>query len=99
MFFNQMSSSSLMRSQTSPRHNLAERPISLNITRALTCQPQRIHPPRRVQGVPIPIEPTRQLARRSEEHTSELQSLMRLSYAVFCLQKQANYTKNEQSNI
>src|SRR3546814_6021806 len=25
---------------------------------------------------------------RSEEHTSELQSLMRLSYAVFCLQKQ-----------
>src|SRR3546814_4637402 len=27
------------------------------------------------------------LAVRSEEHTSELQSLMRLSYAVFCLQK------------
>src|SRR3546814_3696441 len=25
--------------------------------------------------------------RRSEEHTSELQSLMRISYAVFCLQK------------
>src|SRR3546814_6279979 len=29
-----------------------------------------------------------QAAVRSEEHTSELQSLMRLSYAVFCLQKQ-----------
>src|SRR3546814_10364628 len=28
------------------------------------------------------------LERRSEEHTSELQSLMRLSYAVFCLKKQ-----------
>src|SRR3546814_10165431 len=28
------------------------------------------------------------LAARSEEHTSELQSLMRISYAVFCLQKQ-----------
>src|SRR3546814_4473828 len=28
---------------------------------------------------------------RSEEHTSELQSLMRISYAVFCLQKK-NYT-------
>src|SRR3546814_5054227 len=28
-----------------------------------------------------------QYARRSEEHTSELQSLMRISYAVFCLQK------------
>src|SRR3546814_3084651 len=30
-------------------------------------------------------------ARRSEEHTSELQSLMRISYAVFCLKKK---TKN-----
>src|SRR3546814_5414407 len=29
----------------------------------------------------------RALGRRSEEHTSELQSLMRISYAVFCLQK------------
>src|SRR3546814_10014426 len=28
-----------------------------------------------------------QLVRRSEEHTSELQSLMRISYAVFCLKK------------
>src|SRR3546814_10868804 len=27
---------------------------------------------------------------RSEEHTSELQSLMRISYAVFCLQKKRN---------
>src|SRR3546814_4660393 len=31
------------------------------------------------QGEPIPM--------RSEEHTSELQSLMRISYAVFCLKK------------
>src|SRR3546814_10157602 len=30
----------------------------------------------------------RALQRRSEEHTSELQSLMRISYAVFCLQTQ-----------
>src|SRR3546814_8471270 len=28
---------------------------------------------------------------RSEEHTSELQSLMRISYAVFCLKKQKHY--------
>src|SRR3546814_2305993 len=28
--------------------------------------------------------------KRSEEHTSELQSLMRISYAVFCLKKQKN---------
>src|SRR3546814_1139244 len=30
---------------------------------------------------------------RSEEHTSELQSLMRISYAVFCLKKKNNITK------
>src|SRR3546814_2428378 len=29
--------------------------------------------------------------KRSEEHTSELQSLMRISYAVFCLKKKTNY--------
>src|SRR3546814_4281978 len=29
---------------------------------------------------------------RSEEHTSELQSLMRISYAVFCLKKKKKYT-------
>src|SRR3546814_2584174 len=32
--------------------------------------------------------------RRSEEHTSELQSLMRISYAVFCLKKK-KYTSND----
>src|SRR3546814_8155919 len=37
---------------------------------------------------------------RSEEHTSELQSLMRISYAVFCLKKKKNkntrhYNKND----
>src|SRR3546814_8934746 len=31
--------------------------------------------------------------RRSEEHTSELQSLMRISYAVFCLKKKNNKQK------
>src|SRR3546814_5538728 len=35
----------------------------------------------------------RQHQRRSEEHTSELQSLMRISYAVFCLKKKKNTTK------
>src|SRR3546814_6481499 len=33
-------------------------------------------------------------AARSEEHTSELQSLMRTSYAVFCLKKQNTYRIN-----
>src|SRR3546814_8223810 len=39
-------------------------------------------------------------AGRSEEHTSELQSLMRISYAVFCLKKknnQANKTKTRET--
>src|SRR3546814_1649772 len=31
---------------------------------------------------------------RSEEHTSELQSLMRISYAVFCLKKKKNINNN-----
>src|SRR3546814_4751988 len=34
---------------------------------------------------------------RSEEHTSELQSLMRISYAVFCLKKKKNKTDNNHS--
>src|SRR3546814_10143499 len=34
------------------------------------------------------------LLRRSEEHTSELQSLMRISYAVFCLKKKKIKTKH-----
>src|SRR3546814_9387141 len=36
-------------------------------------------------------------AARSEEHTSELQSLMRISYAVFCLKKKKNNTENNTS--
>src|SRR3546814_4492299 len=54
---------------------------------------------------PLPRQPDRKVRReggrqriqrqRSEEHTSELQSLMRISYAVFCLKKknQINYEK------
>src|SRR3546814_3103768 len=36
----------------------------------------------------LPIGPGPGILYRSEEHTSELQSLMRISYAVFCLKKQ-----------
>src|SRR3546814_4889708 len=34
-------------------------------------------------------------SRRSEEHTSELQSLMRISYAVFCLKKKKQIHEHE----
>src|SRR3546814_4801239 len=37
------------------------------------------------------------MLRRSEEHTSELQSLMRISYAVFCLKKKKTH-KNKQTH-
>src|SRR3546814_1034328 len=38
-------------------------------------------------------------ATRSEEHTSELQSLMRISYAVFCLKKKKTPKNKPQKNI
>src|SRR3546814_3745350 len=36
---------------------------------------------------------------RSEEHTSELQSLMRISYAVFCLKKKTHNTNRNKNKI
>src|SRR3546814_9141990 len=51
-------------------------------------------------GLPFPAPPLsrsyrkfRHVIVRSEEHTSELQSLMRISYAVFCLKKKLNNRK------
>src|SRR3546814_3312553 len=41
---------------------------------------------------------SRRAALRSEEHTSELQSLMRISYAVFCLKKKNNKTNHIHSD-
>src|SRR3546814_5155379 len=55
-------------------------------------------PPRPVGTAPRPSAPAAcadesagRKMRRSEEHTSELQSLMRISYAVFCLKKKNKY--------
>src|SRR3546814_10269508 len=41
------------------------------------------------------IHGARRYRSRSEEHTSELQSLMRISYAVFCLKKKQKKNKNQ----
>src|SRR3546814_7698686 len=46
-----------------------------------------------VSVVSSSVERRPRAARRSEEHTSELQSLMRISYAVFCLKKQKQHTR------
>src|SRR3546814_5658628 len=44
----------------------------------------------KIGRTPPPVDAPRQ--RRSEEHTSELQSLMRTSYAAFCLKNKNNTT-------
>src|SRR3546814_7919277 len=41
-----------------------------------------------------PVDRQRRRRQRSEEHTSELQSLMRISYAVFCLKKKTSQSHN-----
>src|SRR3546814_10916638 len=52
-----------------------------------TARAHGAHPPRRLRSL------------RSEEHTSELQSLMRISYAVFCLKKKKHINKKLQVYI
>src|SRR3546814_9535488 len=51
-----------------------------------------VHEGRATAGVWV-TEYRDEIAIRSEEHTSELQSLMRISYAVFCLNKKTTLTK------
>src|SRR3546814_3967487 len=52
-------------------------------------------------GPKYPSELSGGMRKRSEEHTSELQSLMRISYAVFCLKKKkkSHKTNSNQSEI
>src|SRR3546814_9308949 len=45
-----------------------------------------------------PLTETASSRARSEEHTSELQSLMRISYAVFCLKKKQNNTSTNHTD-
>src|SRR3546814_9676692 len=58
----------------------------------LPVSPEAIERAVEINGVAVPFNKAafalgRLQAVRSEEHTSELQSLMRISYAVFCLKK------------
>src|SRR3546814_7756657 len=63
--------------------------------RLAPCQPQATDAPSyEGGGDAVDLLQAQHLGARSEEHTSELQSLMRISYAVFCLKK-----KNTQTNI
>src|SRR3546814_3188215 len=51
--------------------------------------PTAVDDSKKAPDAPVVDQPNPQ---RSEEHTSELQSLMRISYAVFCLQKNTKQT-------
>src|SRR3546814_18957162 len=68
----------LFRSEPDPRENVYE-----------TDRPNRSDV---ITGAPADYGAVPKLGPRSEEHTSELQSLMRNSYAVFCLKKKTTTT-------
>src|SRR3546814_6016992 len=60
---------------------------------ALSIDPERLHQirqERRPDSRYAKLETCTREVARSEEHTSEIQSLMRISYAVFCLKKKQN---------
>src|SRR3546814_4763521 len=71
---------------------LAIKPIRHSISHVSVIQPVS------VMSTPTSVMATSDIcaffSRRSEEHTSELQSLMRISYAVFCLKKKHKHKKN-----
>src|SRR3546814_4992346 len=71
----------LFRHGSSPRHNLPH-PADKRGE-----QPRTLHADPGQPGTGITAIETGCHCTRSEEHTSELQSLMRISYAVFCLKK------------
>src|SRR3546814_7791923 len=59
-------------------------------------QPAGVRPVRQAPSLSLCASGTS--GRRSEEHTSELQSLMRISYAVFCLKKKKHSTSNKDTH-
>src|SRR3546814_1257740 len=63
----------------------------------ITWPPSQISPLRRTAASKARL-PRSASPHRSEEHTSELQSLMRISYAVFCLKKKKNPTTRQNTN-
>src|SRR3546814_1510765 len=56
-------------------------------------------PPARRGPRPVPPRARGRRGGRSEEHTSELQSLMRISYAVFCFKKKTTTKQQEASTV
>src|SRR3546814_2597797 len=86
---------------------MLQMPVRVGIPQHVTSLGEVVNNPVHASGVGLllmgsqiehPRRPVIPTGRRSEEHTSELQSLMRISYAVFCLKKKKNiyrlYTEN-----
>src|SRR3546814_2602986 len=69
----------------------ASREFALFLCTLTSCRRQNV---RNERSAGWPIRCLGRAFYRTEEHTSELQSLMRISYAVFCLKKK---TKSEQT--
>src|SRR3546814_9143404 len=78
---------------------VADRPaVEPEATVEPATEPMTETAPADVEPAPVPaIEPA-PVPVRSEEHTSELQSLMRISYAVFCLKKKKTHIKPHNTN-
>src|SRR3546814_5475629 len=69
------------------RNNLYSETVAGRFSAAVSGALERVYVPNRSANTVTVIDPG-----RSEEHTSELQSLMRISYAVFCLKKKNTQT-------
>src|SRR3546814_7690575 len=84
----------LFRSRRRPPPSEAHRSVARRRSARLPHAAERpgLRPARRrfLTPLPIPKGRPRTSSDRSEEHTSELQTLMRLTYAVFCLKKTTN---------
>src|SRR3546814_6342365 len=80
------------------QRGLRPRQGQLGTSRARPVETDRNQPGgnRRIQGALChPVRASSGWLGRSEEHTSELQSLMRISYAVFCLKKKKKQKNNK----
>src|SRR3546814_6811003 len=99
----------MRRSGTAGRLSGVPQPAQVDLGRSDAVAAAALRAVERLVGAPDQrLRGFRRLARggdpdrdgdRSEEHTSELQSLMRISYAVFCLKKKKNAQPKTKQNI
>src|SRR3546814_9578784 len=79
----------------------ARKPVTDYVAKGVKLVETRLPEVNYPKSIATPIE----VVERSEEHTSELQSLMRISYAVFCLKKNThlidstNYKKHSKTYV